>query len=356
VRQLVLPLGIVGALVFLILCFVLSRLVLSRAGQPRGVSALTGVASIFLGAVALLLAGGSSKHDIALERQALDARGIELLTRVAVPGSPLACLDGGAGEMVESSCEKLLFASPETTAAAVAYVSAQLALLADYMSLRRRTRGDEPAGLVSLRRGIEADRFGLVAQVLSARDGCTPVACESLALLEDASRVRANLRSRPFASHVARYAADWSTGPAASALAAVRSPDGVTMPMSGPVADASAAAPSPPTPASPPTPTSPSPARPLRKDIFLPSASSIPPVSIMTAEPADSGGAEAAGAKTGSGTVAKNPGTAVTSAGPAPKDAGAPARKPARSADQGRPSLDSSATRAPSAAASSQQF
>jgi hypothetical protein len=343
----VLPLGIVGGLVFLILCLLLSRLVLSRAGQPHGVSALIGVASILLGAAALLLAGGSSKHDIALERQALDARGVELLTRVAFPGSPLACLDGGAGEMVEASCEKLLFASPETTAAAVAYVSAQLALLADYTSLLRRTRGNEPAALINLRRVIEADRFGLVAQVLAARDGCTPVACETLALLENASRVKANLRARPFDSHVARHAADWSTDPA-SALASVRTSDGAAAPGSGSVADAAAAA------AAPPSAISPSPARPLRKDIFLPSASSIPPVSIMTAEPADSGPADTAGAKPGSRTAVKNPGTPVTTAGPAPKDAVASPRKPARAADQGRPPVDSISARAPVAAASTQ--
>ena len=65
---------------------------------------------------------------------AIGARSIrlahELTARAIMPGSALACLDAMAGEAVESSCEKALFATPEATAAAVSYVGAQLSLLA----------------------------------------------------------------------------------------------------------------------------------------------------------------------------------------------------------------------------------
>src|SRR5215470_12971172 len=71
-----------------------------------------------------------SRRDLDAERRALDARAFELATRALAPGTALACLDAIAGEAVEDSCEKALFASPEATAAAVSYVSAQLSLLA----------------------------------------------------------------------------------------------------------------------------------------------------------------------------------------------------------------------------------
>jgi hypothetical protein len=191
------------------------------------VSALAGIVLLALPA-ALLLVGGSSKHDLALERQALDTRSVELLARVALPGSPLACLDGSTGETVESSCERLLLASPEQAAAAMAYVSAQLALFADYVALWRRTGGEEPAGLLNLRRVIEADRFGFVANVLASREGCTPERCKTLGLLNDARRVNANILDRTFDSHIARYAVDWPTG--APPSVALRDADGVVAP------------------------------------------------------------------------------------------------------------------------------
>jgi hypothetical protein len=256
------------------------------ATQKYLVSALTVILLLGLAAGLLALAG-PSKHDLALERQALNARGVDLLARIALGGSPLACLDGSASETIESSCEKLLFASPEQVAGAMAYVSAQVALLADYAALQRQTGGDEPAGLVNLRRVIEADRFGFVAEVLATREGCTPERCKTLALLNDARRVRANLLDRRFESYIDRYAADWPTGahPLASRDADGALPASVSAPeRSGtavgsaslrnslePSAVAASTATSTPTPAG----------RPLRSDIFLPSSSSIPPVSIM---------------------------------------------------------------------------
>jgi hypothetical protein len=307
----------------------------SRAAQRYVVSALAGIVLLALPAT-LLLVGGSSKHDLALERQALDTRGVELLARIALPGSPLACLDGSTGETVEYFCEKLLFASPEQAAAAMAYVSAQLALFADYVALWRRT-GREPAGLVNLRRVIEADRFGFVASVLATREGCTPERCKTLGLLNDARRVNANLLDRPFDSYIARYTADRPTGtphPLAS-----RDPDGAVAPTvlaSGTSGAAtalqhslgsSAAAAS--TPTSMPTP----PGRPLRSDIFLPSASSIPPISIMTTEPGAPGPTEHAGPNTGSAPRTKSSETRAASASAALKDAAAPGRHPVRSTD-----------------------
>src|SRR5215475_3959481 len=66
----------------------------------------------------------TATFDHQAERRAIDTRMSELAARALAPGSPLACLDAIAGDAVESACERVLFASPEMTAAAVSYVSA----------------------------------------------------------------------------------------------------------------------------------------------------------------------------------------------------------------------------------------
>src|SRR5581483_5658802 len=185
---------------------------------------------------------------------ALDARASELSARALMPGSALSCLDALAGEAVEASCEKALFASPEATAAAVSYVAAQLALLADGMNYARHYDPSYETALTGLRNAAEADRFGIVAHVLTVRDGCTPDQCAAFALLRDASRVSANLGEHLYDAHIGRHTAAW---PAAGPQVA-----GLTQP------------------GAPVTPAGKAPA-----NLFLPSAASIPAVSIMNAEP-----------------------------------------------------------------------
>src|SRR5258708_7101217 len=102
-----------------------------------------------------------------------------------MPNSPLACLNTYAGEAVAASCEMPLFATPESVAAAMSYVSAQLSLLSDFTDHARKARSGEPLAIVNLRRSIEGDRFGLVAQLLTARDGCIPNDCLALASLHE---------------------------------------------------------------------------------------------------------------------------------------------------------------------------
>jgi hypothetical protein len=195
-------------------------------------------------------------RDRTAERRALDARAFELATRALMPGSALACLDAIAGETVEDACEKSLFASPEATAAAVSYVAAQLSLLA---SGREHARsGDPGAGTANLRRAVEADRFGIVAHVLATRDGCTPNQCSAFFLLQDASRVSANLAERSFEARVQSYMAGW---PSVGARPVASNP-----------------------PAAPPPATVAGAAR-VPNNLYFPSSASIPPVNIMTAEP-----------------------------------------------------------------------
>ena len=109
------------------------------------------------------------------------------------PGSPLACLDELAGDNVEAACEKALFAGPATVAAASAYSAARLILLSDMSAYVKRGGQGIEAAMPPLRKSLEADRFGFVAHMLAVRDGCSSANCKALALLDDPSRVRANL-------------------------------------------------------------------------------------------------------------------------------------------------------------------
>jgi len=190
-------------------------------------------------------------RDRAADERALNARVFELATRAFMPGSTLGCLDPIVDETMEAACEKAIFGSPEATAAAMSYVAAQLVVLAS-----AREVGDHAAerGILALRRALEADRFGLVAHVLAARDGCTADECSAFAWLGDTSRIKVHLAERPFESRLKTYSGNW--------------------PSMGSRAVATSAPPS--TPAT---------AARVPNNLYFPSASSIPPVNIMTAEP-----------------------------------------------------------------------
>ena len=90
------------------------------------------------------------------ERRALDTRAAELMGRAVAPGSAIACLEAANTETVEGSCERAVFASPETVAAATAYMAARLSLLADaheYKARRdRATRGRRSPACAALSR------------------------------------------------------------------------------------------------------------------------------------------------------------------------------------------------------------
>jgi hypothetical protein len=252
------------------LFIVIAVLSLSRAGAGvAGAIVRITFALAICGAIFMLLQQNAARERLA-ERRALDQRAAELAARVVTPGSPLACLDAVAGDAVESACEKALFATPATVAAAVSYVTARLALLSDSIDYARRTGGGYESALATLRVAIESDRYGIVAHVLSVRDSCTPLLCDSYVLFKDPDRVQANLRDRLFDHYVERYAADWARAPAVGTPVA-ETPPGVNY----------TTASVPPAGASPVTP-----AAPLSPKYDFPSAASIPPVSIMAPEPA----------------------------------------------------------------------
>ena len=181
-------------------------LAVKRAG---GVALITSLFRVGLIAAALLGAWlYVQQHDG--ERRALDDRKAALIAGSIAPASALSCLDELAGEVVEAACEKAVFATPEAVAAGVKYVTAQLALLKDGTAYAQRGNASYVAELAPLRMAIELDRFGLVAHVLSEREGCTVDRCEALTRLSDPTRVLGNLRDRAFEEQVNKYAAIWN--------------------------------------------------------------------------------------------------------------------------------------------------
>ena len=221
-------------------------------GRGEGASVAVAILVLILALAGWWARDHFARRDLATAQRALDARGFELATRAFMPGSALGCLDAIAGETVEAACEKVLFATPEAAAAAVSYVAAQLSLLASARELGRH--GETAPGMLALRRALEADRFGVVAHVLAVRDGCAPDQCSAFAWLGDTSRIKVNLAERPFDARINTYAASW------------------------PAAGGRALASTPPSPA-------PSAAAKVPNNLYFPSATSIPPVNIMTAEP-----------------------------------------------------------------------
>ena len=169
---------------------------------------------------------------------------------VALPA--LSCIDDLAGDIVLAGCEKALFGSAESAAAAVSYAAAQLTRLAALGDAAAANESITP-GLQALRRAVERDRYGLMAQVLIARDHCTPADCAIFRALTDKHQIVANMDERTYDGLIARYASSWNAPatPAPAPIAALMP----TMPTGKPT------------------------------NADFPSAASTPPVSIMTPEP-----------------------------------------------------------------------
>jgi hypothetical protein len=250
------------AAVIVFLCVFAAR----RAGWSRTISTLAQGAVVLVAIVlAWTLLERLTIRDRADERRALEARMAALTSGAIAPGSPLACLDGAAGEMVIDACEKALFATPEAVAAAVSYVGARLSLLADAVDFSNRGDGSYDQALMDLRRAAERDRYGFVAHVLAMRDNCTADQCEAFGLLRDPSRIISNLKDRTFEIHAARHAANWKTIPPVAAGSASDATASVTAPVRA------------------------FPGMPGRPNFNFPSATSIPPVNIMNNEPGITG-------------------------------------------------------------------
>jgi hypothetical protein len=173
--------------------------------------------------------------------------------QISSPAFPaLSCIDDLAGDTVLSACEKVLFGSAESTAAAVAYTASQVTRLTALGDAAAANRNMTPE-LQALRRALERDRYGLVAQVLLVRDRCTPMQCAAFRSLTDQRRIASNMEEHAYDGIIARYSPTWNAPPAAVAPLAVLAP--TTMATGKPT------------------------------NAEFPTAASTPPVSIMTPEP-----------------------------------------------------------------------
>ena len=126
----------------------------------------------------------------------------------------LSCLDDLAGDAVAIGCEKVLFGAPDTAAAAIVYTAARidrLTALGDAATAEKSLTPD----MKVLRKSLEHDRYGLVAQVLVARDGCTQFDCAAFRSLTDQQQVAANMDAHLYDQLVARYAPGWNAPAAA---------------------------------------------------------------------------------------------------------------------------------------------
>lgn len=244
---------------------------LLRADRSAANTALTITTLLAVGvAVAATIGGnGSAGRAPYMETRPASAVGSSL--------PALACLDDLAGDTVLSACEKALFGSAESVAAAVSYVASQLERLTSYGDVASANKNMN-ADLAALRRAVERDRYGLVAQVLTENYRCTPMDCPAFRLFSNRRQVMANMEAHAFDSVVARYAASWNmaaataTGPAVAGLGPA---PGTTL---GP-APGTTSGPALATPLGPTLLTG----KPTNAD--FPTAASTPPVSIMNPEP-----------------------------------------------------------------------
>jgi hypothetical protein len=260
---LVLPAPVAGALAALFLVMIVMAVRrAARGGGPRLLLSFSIVAIGVLAAIGILERLAANERTA--EQRALLQRGAQLSMSAVAPGSPLACLDGVAGEQVENACEQAVFADAQSTARAVAYVSARLSLLSEVVAIAQPADHDFLAAFATARRALELDRYGIAAHVLAVRDGCTTDQCAAFAMFEDTGALKGNLKVHAFDTYVARYASAW----AKSQPAAHNEPQ-TSAAATAPVASI----------AEPPAP------HPVDSRYDFPSSASIPAVSIMNAEP-----------------------------------------------------------------------
>lgn len=216
------------------------------------------VANGALTVITLLSIGIAVAATVRVYGPAGEAVPAEARAQAAVVASlpALSCLDDLAGDAVAIGCEKALFGAPDAVAAAVAYTAARIDRLTE-LGDAATANNSLTLDMRVLRKSLERDRYGLVAQVLVARNGCTQFDCAAFRSLTDQQQVAANMDAHLYDTLVARYAPTWNVPSAAPAMPASAALAGL--------------------PASLPT------GKPTNAE--FPSASSTPPVSIMNPEP-----------------------------------------------------------------------
>ena len=264
-------------------CFVGIIVLITLLRSERSVAngALALITLLAIGVAGVVALRGSGTASMA---QSTEARPVQMAT---APLPQLSCIDELAGDAVLAACEKVLFGSAESVAAAVGYAASQITLLTSLGDVATANKG-AGSDLMALRRAVERDRYGLMAYVLMARDYCTPASCRAFRSLTDTRQIAANMEERAYENLVMRYAASWNAPPAATGMIAAL-------------------------PASVPT------GKPTNAE--FPTSASTPPVSIMTAEPplAKPSTAAAPAAPRPAAATPPAPQTAAKKPPPAPK-------------------------------------
>jgi hypothetical protein len=247
---------------------------LLRADKSLANAALTITTLLAVGVAVAATFGGNGPvgRSSSSETRSASAMGASL--------PALACVDDLAGDTVLSACEKALFSSAESVAAAVSYAASQLEHLTTYGDVASANKNMTPE-LAALRRAVERDRYGLIAHVLVENYRCTPADCPAFRLFSNRKQVVANMEAHAFDGVVGRYAASWNAplpatpaGPPVAVLSQAPGTQSV-----GQVPPGTPLGPSQGTPLGPSLLTG----RPTNAD--FPTAASTPPVSIMNPEP-----------------------------------------------------------------------
>jgi hypothetical protein len=231
----------------------------------------------------------------------------------------LSCIDDLAGETVLTACEKSLFGSAESTAAALSYAASQITRLTSFGDVAAANKNLTPE-LQMLRRAVERDRYGLMAYVLLARDHCTPSDCGAFRALTDRQQIVSNMDERVYDGLVIRYSASWNAPAAAPTPVAALAP---SMPTGKPT------------------------------NAEFPSAASTPPVSIMSPEPSTAPTASVPRAPAANAPLpsARPASTAAASTPAAAKKQPAPKQPRAAAPVQLSPAVPAASATAPAAAA-----
>jgi len=207
----------------------------------------------------------------------------------------LSCIDDLAGETVLTACEKVLFGSAESTAAALSYAASQITWLTAFGDVAAANASMTPE-LQMVRRAVERDRYGLMAYVLAARDHCTPSDCAAFRAVTDRNQIVANLNERTYERLIVRYAPSWNMPAVTPAPVAALPP---SMPIGKPT------------------------------NAEFPTAASTPPISIMTPEPGQATTPTAPRPASSSPPSSSPPQTNAPLPSPRPSPALAATKKPA---------------------------
>jgi hypothetical protein len=260
---------------------VIALITLLRAEKSVANGALTVITLLAIGiAVAATIRGfGPGGENVSVETRSPQP------TVASLPA--LSCVDDLAGEAVLTACEKALFGSPESTAAALSYAASQITRLTTLGDVATANKSMTPE-LQIVRRAVERDRYGLMAYALAVRDHCTPSDCAAFRSLTDQRQIVANMDERTYDGLVTRYALSWNAPPAAPAPVAALGP---SMPTGKPT------------------------------NADFPTAASTPAVSIMTPEPGTTptpAPRAAASSQASAPMPSPRPATAATATAPAP--------------------------------------